>query len=150
MLLKRNLWFAVLFLCCSVLAATKSYAEMLPRLAYVVPATDGTTVEDSFLGEYWYLGVGFFDSSGGGWTGPSVRYGFGDTGKKLNVSYLVGGGTLSLEGGVSYFRQDVDASLLIDPTYEGFAFEATLRYGISNAIFITTGDVTSFEIGLGF
>ena len=129
---------------------SKSYAELVPRIAYVIPSTDGSTDQPNYMGKYWYLGVGFLDTSGGGLIGPSIRYGFGDTGKKLNISYLAGGNGLSLEGGISYFKQDANALLLVDPSYKGFAFEASIRYGISSAFFITTGTNSSVELALGF
>ncbi len=146
----RKLWVSLLMLLVILAMTSKSYAELVPRIAYVIPSTDGSTDQPNYMGKYWYLGVGFLDTSGGGLIGPSIRYGFGDTGKKLNISYLAGGQGLSLEGGISYFEQDTNAVLLVDPSYKGFAFEATLRYGISNAIFTTTGTNSSVEIGIGF
>jgi len=147
---KRTILYVLLLACCSVLMVPQSHAEMVPRIAYVIPATDGSTDQPNYMGKYWYLGIGFLDTSGGGLIGPSIRYGFGDTGKKLNISYLAGGDGLSLEGGISYFRQDTNAVLLVDPSYEGFAFEASIRYGISSAIFTTTGSSSTVEFALGF
>ncbi|MDQ7058362.1 MAG: hypothetical protein Q9N62_07965 [Ghiorsea sp.] len=150
-MIKQPLWVSMLVLCMLLLGVTsKAYAELVPRIAYVIPSTDGTTDQPNYMGKYWYLGVGFLDTSGGGLIGPSIRYGFGDTGKKLNISYLAGGDGLSLEGGISYFRQDTNAVLLVDPSYEGFAFEASIRYGISSAIFTTTGSSSTVEFALGF
>jgi hypothetical protein len=147
---KRAVLYALLLTCCSVLIVPQSHAELVPRIAYVVPSTNGNTDQANYMGKYWYLGVGFLDTSGGGLIGPSIRYGFGDTGKKLNISYLAGGQGLSLEGGISYFKQDANAVLLVDPSYKGFAFEASIRYGISSAIFTTTGTNSSVEFALGF
>ena len=129
---------------------TWAYADVVPRITYVVPSTDGRVDLPSYLGKYWYLGVGILDTSGGGLIGPSVRYGFGDTGTKLNISYLAGGQSLSMEAGISYIWQDKQATLLVDPGYQGVALELTLRYGISNAILTTTGTNSSVSFALGF
>jgi len=147
---KKHLWISVSILLMILGISSKSYAELVPRIAYVIPSTDGTTDQPNYMGKYWYLGVGFLNTSGGGLIGPSIRYGFGDTGKKINISYLAGGQGLSLEGGISYFKQDSNAVLLVDPSYKGFAFEASIRYGISSAIFTTTGSSSTVEFALGF
>ena len=148
--MKKQISIGTLFLLAMLAFAPNSYAELVPRIAYVIPSTDGSADQPNYMGKYWYLGVGFLDTSGGGLIGPSIRYGFGDTGKKLNISYLAGGDGLSLEGGISYFRQDANATLLVDPSYEGFAFEALIRYGISSAVFTTTGSSSTVEFALGF
>lgn len=149
-MIKQPLWVSMLVLCMLLGVASKANAELVPRIAYVIPATNGSTDQPSYMGKYWYLGVGFLNTSGGGLIGPSIRYGFGKTGKKLNVSYLAGGKGLSLEGGISYLKQDANATLLVDSSLKGFAFEAALRYGISNVIFTTSGSNSSIEFGLGF
>ncbi len=133
-----------------ILVPTAVHAELVPRIAYVVPTTDGQVTQPSYMGKYWYLGVGFLNTAGGGLIGPSIRYGFGETGKKLNISYLAGGQGISLEGGVAYIEQSRDATLFVDQSLKGFAFEASLRYGISTAIFITNGKHSSVEFALGF
>ncbi|MDQ7002388.1 MAG: hypothetical protein Q9N02_06835 [Ghiorsea sp.] len=149
-MIKHPIWLSMLVLCMLSGVASKANAELVPRIAYVIPATNGNKAQPSYMGKYWYLGAGFFNTSGGGLIGPSIRYGFGKTGKKLNISYLAGGKGLSLEGGISYVKQDANATLQIDSTLKGFAFEAALRYGITNFIFITSGSNSSFELGLGF
>ena len=83
--------------------------------------------------------------------GPSVKVGVGKTGKKkLNISWLQGNGFFSSEVGVSYFQQDSNSTLLINPDGKGFALEGSIRFGILIMNGIVSQDAASLEFGLGF
>jgi len=126
-----------------------SYA-MGPRLLYVEPASSVDNTIGSLLGRYLYLGVIFADDNPAGFAGPSARLGWGKTGKKLNISYLAGTRALSLEAGISYIKQDIDASSYINSKREGYAFEAAVRLNAVSIIGIFAKEKTSFEVGVGF
>jgi len=145
----RKLSIFILMMLSSMALVPNSQAEMLPRILYVTPDYDGKTRLDSFLGDYWYLGVAFTGSTGG-FSGPSIRYGFGDTGDKVNISYLLGGPSMSLEAGISYIRQETNATLMVNDVGEGYAFEAALRFNIASVIVVATETDTAVEVAIGF
>ena len=144
----RVFHYALLFLTL-MLYSSPSYA-MGPRLLYVEPASSLSDVDGSLMGKYLYLGVIFADDNPAGFAGPSVKVGWGQTGKKLNISYMGGTRFMSLEAGVSYLKQDVDASSYINNEREGYAFETALRFNAVSIIGVFTKEKTSVEFGLGF
>ncbi|MDX8388526.1 MAG: hypothetical protein R8M46_08390 [Ghiorsea sp.] len=129
--------------------SSPSYA-IGPRLLYVEPASSVSGNDESLMGRYLYLGVVFADDNPDGFAGPSARLGLGKTGKKLNISYLGGTRVMSLEAGVSYIKQDVDATSYINNERKGYAFEAALRFNAVSIIGVFGKEKTSVEFGLGF
>ena len=121
-----------------------------PRLIYVEPASSLNDTSESLLGRYLYTGVIFADNNPAGFAGFSMKFGWGQTGKKYNISYMAGNKALSLEGGVSYITQDADAGLLINSERKGYAFEASLRLNAFSVIGVFAKENISFELGLGF
>jgi hypothetical protein len=140
----RELRYPILFLTL-LLYSSPSYA-IGPRLVYVEP----TNNSESLLGRYLYLGVIFADNNPAGFAGPSIKAGWGKTGKKLNLSFVTGSRSMSLEAGVSYIKQDADATLFINPEHKGYAFEASFRLNAVSIIGVFSKENTSIELGLGF
>ncbi len=139
--------YALSFVFFSVLClgAQSSYA-IGPRLIYVEP----TNNSESLLGRYLYLGVIFADDNPSGFAGPSVKYGWGKTGRKLNVSFVTGTRQMSLEAGVSYIKQTTDARLFMNPEQKGYAFEASFRLNAVSIIGVFSKDTSTLEFGVGF
>ena len=127
------------------LGAQASYA-IGPRLIYVEP----TNNSESLLGRYLYMGVIFAEPNPAGFAGPSIKFGWGKTGKKLNVSFVTGTRAMSFEGGVSYIKQDDDAALFINTEHKGYAFEASFRFNAISIIGVFSKENTIVELGLGF
>jgi hypothetical protein len=146
---KKGIALFTLIALCFLAFVPSGQAESLPRIMYVTPDYERNGLAQSFLGNYWMLGMAFTGFAGG-LSGPSIRYGFGDTGKKLNVSYLVGNSTASWEAGISYIKQDVDATLLVNEKRKGYALELALRLNIASLIVVKTKTDTSIEVGIGF
>ena len=134
----------------ALLLFTQTSYAMGPRLIYVEPSSSLSDSSESLLGRYLYMGIIFADPNPGGFAGPSMKFAWGQTGKKYNLSYLAGSKSLSLEAGVSYITQDADAGLLINAKREGYAFEAAIRLNAISIIGVFGKDNSSFEIGLGF
>jgi len=132
-----------------LICSSPSYA-IGPRLLYVEPTPSLSDTDGSLMGRYLYLGVIFADDNPAGFAGPSVKLGWGETGKKLNISFMGGTRVMSLEGGVSYLKQDVEATSYINNEREGYAFEAALRFNAVSIIGVFTKEQTSVEFGLGF
>jgi hypothetical protein len=128
-----------------LLHAQTSYA-IGPRLIYVEP----TNNSESLLGRYLYLGMIFADANPAGFAGPSIKVGWGKTGKKLNLSFVTGSRSMSLEAGVSYIKQDADASLFMNAEHKGYAFEASFRLNAFSVIGVFGKENTSLELGVGF
>ena len=133
------------FLSMLCLNAKSSYA-IGPRLIYVEP----TNNSESLLGRYLYLGMIFAENNPAGFAGPSIKFGWGKTGKKLNVSFVTGTRAMSFEGGVSYIKQDDDAALFINTEHKGYAFEASFRLNAISIIGVFSKENTTVELGLGF
>ena len=143
MVKKCAIGFVFLGMLC--LGAKSSYA-IGPRLIYVEP----TNNSESLLGRYLYLGMIFANPNPAGFSGPSVKFGWGKTGKKLNLSFVTGTRTMSFEGGVSYIKQDDDAALFINPEHKGYAFEASFRLNAISIIGVFSKDTSTLEFGVGF
>jgi len=132
-----------------LICSSPSYA-IGPRLLYVEPASSLSDTDGSLMGRYLYLGLIFAEDDPAGFAGPSVKVGWGETGKKLNISFIGGVRALSFEAGVSYIKQDVDASSYINSELEGYAFEAAFRLNAVSIIGVFAKEKTSVEFGLGF
>ncbi len=139
----------LLFTLCLGTFVSNSQAQAMPRIMYVTPDYKGSAEPLSFLGKYWYLGVAFV-GAGQELSGPSIRYGFGDTGEKLNFSYFTGSSAMSLEVGVSYIRQDANATLWVNNSREGYALEGAFRYNLISVIAVATETDTTIELAIGF
>ena len=124
-------------------------AQIVPRLMYVVPNYLESSSPPSFMGEYWNVGATWAVSATG-LSGPSVKYGFGDTGEKLNLSYLMGSGQASMEVGVSYIKQKADATLLVNPEREGYLLEVGLRFNLWQVLWLSSKTDSSVELAVGF
>ncbi|MDX8382262.1 MAG: hypothetical protein R8M14_09160 [Ghiorsea sp.] len=144
----RAFKYSLLFLSC-LFFATPSYA-LGPRLVYVEPASTIGSSNESLLGRYLYMGVIFADDNPAGFAGPSVKLGLGKTGKKLNISFVTGSRPMSFELGVSYIKQDADATLFLNPEHKGYAVEASFRLQAVSVIGVFGKENTSIEFGLGF
>ena len=129
--------------------ASTSYA-LGPRLVYVEPSSSLSNSSESLLGRYLYMGVIFADDNPQGFGGATIKLGWGQTGKKLNIGYMAGNRAMSIEAGFSYIKQDDDATLFINPEHKGYAFEAAFRLNAFSVIGVFGKENTSVELGIGF
>jgi len=120
--------------------------DFFPRLSINASNNGAKRLIDNYI----YIGAAVGEKSTGGLEGPSFKYGFGKTGKKMNISWFAGNGFFSYEAGISYFKQDIESTLRISPEGKGFALEASIRFGILIMNGIVAKDASSLEFGLGF
>ena len=139
--------YVISFVFTSVLCmGAQSSHAMGPRLIYVEPVNQG----ESLLGRYLYMGVIFASPNPAGFAGPSMKFAWGKTGKKFNISFVTGTRAMSFEGGVSYIKQDDDAAWFINAEHKGYAFEASFRLNAISVIGVFSKENTTIELGLGF
>jgi len=147
----KYLSLAFIFLSIFINTPTKAQAEgfdFFPRLSVNASNNGSKRLIDNYI----YIGtaIGKKVGVGGGLEGLSIKFGFGKTGKKANLSWFMGSGLFSYEAGVSYFQQDSNSTLLINPDGKGFALEGSIRFGILIMNGIVAKDASSLEFGLGF
>jgi len=142
---------SVIFLSLSTSYLTTAFAQeydFFPRLS----VNTSNNPSKSLLGNYLYVGTAIQKAKGGELMidGPSIKLGISKTGQKINIGWLKGNAFFSYEAGISYFNQDINSSLLINPDGKGLALEGSIRFGIGIMNGIIAQDAMSLEFGLGF
>jgi len=135
-----------LFMLMLLSSQTHAASGFTPRLSYQTAYNDSAT----FIGNTVYLGVGMLDIQQAILSGFSLRYGWGDTGDKYNLSYMFGSAYMAFELGISQINQSPDSPPLFNGKHKGEAVELSVRYQVAQFILIRSEQQLTLEVGVGF
>ncbi len=113
-----------------------------PRYAYVD--------DDNLIGHTHYAGVSFFKRQGATHEGPTLRFGLGTKGEKINLSYTSGFSFLGVDIGLSYLFPDEEQRANFRDAVEGLGLELGLRMWVVQLIAIHTEETSYVSLAYGF
>ena len=113
-----------------------------PRYAYVS--------DDNLIGHTHYAGVSFFKRQGAVHEGPTLRFGLGTRGEKINLSYTSGFSFLGVDIGLSYLFPDKEQRANFRDAVEGLGLELGLRMWVVQLIAIHTDQTSYISLAYGF
>jgi len=113
-----------------------------PRYAYVS--------DDNLIGHTHYAGVSFFKRQGAAHEGPTLRFGLGTKGEKINLSYTSGFSFLGVDIGLSYLFPDKEQRVNFRDAVEGLGLELGLRMWVVQLIAIHTEETSYVSLAYGF
>ncbi len=113
-----------------------------PRYAYVD--------DDNLIGHTHYAGVSFFKRQGATHEGPTLRFGLGTKGEKINLSYTSGFSFLGVDIGLSYLFPDEEQRANLRDAVEGLGLELGLRMWVVQLIAIHTEETSYVSLAYGF
>lgn len=113
-----------------------------PRYAYVS--------DDNLIGHTHYAGVSFFKRQGAAHEGPTLRFGLGTRGEKINLAYTSGFSFLGVDIGLSYLFPDKNQPANFRDAVEGLGLELGLRMWVVQLIAIHTDQTSYVSLAYGF
>jgi hypothetical protein len=113
-----------------------------PRYAYVS--------DDNLIGHTHYAGVSFFKREGAVHEGPTLRFGLGTRGEKINLAFTSGFSFLGVDIGLSYLFPDKEQRANFRDAVEGLGLELGLRMWVVQVIAIHTDQTSYISLAYGF
>jgi len=145
--LRNRLMNKILLLTFLTLCSFNAFAEFeikgwTPRYIYV----DG----DNLIGHTHYFGASYFKRQGAAFEGPTMRFGLGTKGEKINVGYTSGSSFFSVDMGLSYNFLDSDNPRKHGSGLGGLSVELGLRIWAVQIIMQNSEDTSYVALGYGF
>jgi hypothetical protein len=106
--------------------------------------------DDNLIGETHYAGVSYFKRSGSAFEGPTLRYGMGKDGGKVNIAYTDAFSFLAVDFGLSYTFLDEDNPREYEDDSDAIGIELGLRLWVVQIIAVHSDYSSYVSLGYGF